>query len=224
MFRPVRRETPDWDNPLGRARSANGLFHKVILLSLILASSSFIRRSMLEQAGVRFESVASNIDEDAEKARKRPVEETVAQLAIAKASAVSSNHPADWVIGSDSIVAVDGRMFDKPADRAQAADHLRFFSGKTITLTSSVALVRGGKCDWYGTDVARLRVRALSEAFIEHYLGEEWPEVAYCVGVFRLESKGVQLFDAVDGNYFTILGMPLLPLLRALRDRGILES
>ena len=90
-----------------------------------------------------------------------------------------------------------------------------------MDLTSAVALARDGRVDWSHADTARLRVRDLSDAFIASYLAAEWPEVAYCVGVFRLEGRGVQLFEAIDGNHFTILGMPLLPLLGALRTRGL---
>jgi len=145
-------------------------------------------------------------------------------LAKAKAAAMSSRAPEDWVIGSDSIVSVGGRRFDKPADRSQAAEHLRLFSGKAMILTSAVALARGGQVDWAIADEARLQVRDLSEAFIADYLASEWPEVGFCVGVFRMEGPGVQLFDSIQGNYFTILGMPLLPLLGALRERGMLAA
>jgi septum formation protein len=126
------------------------------------------------------------------------------------------------VIGSDSVVSVGGRLFGKPRDRDEAAEHLRFFSGKTMLLTSAVALARGGKVDWECLDSARLEVRDLSDPFISNYLDAEWPEVGYTVGVFRLEARGVQLFSSIEGDHFTILGLPLMPLLGALRDRGLL--
>jgi septum formation protein len=122
------------------------------------------------------------------------------------------------------VVSVGGRLFDKPADRAQATEHLRFFSGKPMQLTSAVALARSGTVEWRHAETATLYVRPLSERFIEDYLDAEWPEVGYCVGVFRLEGPGVQLFSAIDGDYFAILGMPLLPLLGALRERDLLAS
>jgi septum formation protein len=128
------------------------------------------------------------------------------------------------VIGSDSVVSVGGRTFDKPADRGQAAEHLRSFSGREMRLTSAVALAKGNARDWSHVDTATLQVRTLSEQFIATYLDAEWPEVGYTVGVFRLEGRGVQLFDRIEGDHFTILGMPLLPLLGALRDRGLLAS
>ena len=193
-------------------------------MALILASASAIRRSMLEQAAVKFAVQPANVDEAAAKRNRSDPAEIAAALAAAKALSVSRNCSQDWVIGSDSVVAVDGRRFDKPRDRQEAADHLRFFSGKQMVLTSAVGLARSERVDWLHCDSAELLVRPLSDEFIEHYLEAEWPEVGYCVGVFRLEGRGVQLFDSIDGSYFTILGMPLLPLLKALRERGLMES
>ena len=193
-------------------------------MPLILASSSAIRRQMLTNAGVAFEAVPANVDESAEKMQHRDPAALATALADAKALAVSNLRPDAWVVGSDSVLSVDKRMFDKPADRAQAADHLRTFSGRVMTLTSAVALARAGKVDWGACDSARLNVRSLSDEFIHSYLDAEWPEVSYCVGVFRMEGPGVQLFERIDGSFFTILGMPLLPLLGALRERGALPS
>ena len=179
---------------------------------------------MLAAAGVEFEVAAPQVDETALKAAALLTDDLALDLARAKALSISETHGADWVIGSDSLVSVEGRMFDKPADRNQAAEHLRFFSGKTIQLTSAVALAQGTAVDWTHTETAALEVRELSAAFIEAYLDAEWPDVAYCVGVFRMEGRGVQLFERIEGDHFTILGMPLLPLLGALRTRGILIS
>jgi septum formation protein len=193
-------------------------------LALILASTSSIRRHMLQAAGVAFQSAKPGIDEDEVKAKLTDPVELAMCLAETKALSVSANSPDDWVIGSDSVVSVDGRLFNKPADRDQAAEHLRFFSGKPMRLTSAVALARAGKIDWTHSDTATLQVRPLSGAFIESYLDAEWPEVGYCVGVFRMEGRGVQLFQRVEGDHFTILGMPLIPLLGALRERGLLPT
>ena len=190
-------------------------------MALILASTSPIRKAMLEGAGLAFEAVSPDIDEAALKSGS-DAKSTARLLAEAKALAVSEWRPADWVIGSDSIISVDGRLFDKPGDRDEATEHLRFFSGKPMVLTSAVALARGGKVDWSVGDTATLHVRILSDEFIASYLDAEWPEVGYCVGVFRMEGRGVQLFDSIEGNHFTILGMPLLPLLGALRARGLI--
>jgi septum formation protein len=193
-----------------------------MLLALILASSSAIRRQMLDAAGVEHEAIPSNIDEAEVKVRKRTPEEISSALAHAKALRVNMDHPRDWVIGSDSVVSVKGALFDKPADRKEATDHLRFFSGKTLLLTSAVSLVGGFNVEWSHVETAELKVRSLSDSFIEGYLDAEWPDVAYCVGVFRMEGRGVQLFEHIEGDYFTILGMPLLPLLAALRREGVL--
>jgi septum formation protein len=193
-------------------------------LALILASASPIRRTMLEQAGVEFEIAPAAIDEDSVKQECASAESAARRLAEAKALAVSRVRPADWVIGSDSIVTVGGRMFDKPRDRDEAAAHLRMFSGNAMRLTSAVALARGVAIDWSHCESAILQVRELSDAFVDSYLGAEWPAVGGCVGVFRMEGRGVQLFESVEGSHFTILGMPLIPLLGALRERGLLAS
>jgi septum formation protein len=126
------------------------------------------------------------------------------------------------VIGSDSVVSVDGEIFDKPRDRADAVEHLKIFSGRSMSLTSAVALACSGNPQWTHDETATLQVRELSDAFIAEYLDAEWPEVGYTVGVFRLEARGVQLFERIEGDHFTILGMPLIPLLGALRGRGLL--
>jgi septum formation protein len=174
---------------------------------------------MLNAAGVHYEPLKPNVDEDAVKGRLNDAAQIALELASAKACSVGGEN---WVIGSDSVVSAGGRLFDKPRDRDEAAEHLRFFSGKTMLLTSAVALASGGKLDWRHVETARLEVRKLSDAFIADYLDGEWPEVSYTVGVFRLEALGVQLFDRIEGDHFTILGMPLIPLLGALRARALL--
>lgn len=193
---------------------------------IILASGSASRRAMLEAAGVPFEAVPAAIDERAlETALPSHAPDRVAlALATAKAEAVSQLYPQALVLGSDSLVAVDGRRFDKPASREHAGEHLRFFSGRTMALHSAAALARGGTAVWSTLDTAQLSVRPLSEAYIEDYLSHEWPAVAGCVGVFRIEARGVQLFERIDGDHFTVLGMPLLPVLGALRDLEVLPS
>ena len=189
-------------------------------MALILASSSPIRKAMLDAAGVACKAVKPDVDEAELKLGLDDAREIASRLAEAKAMSV----PGDWVIGSDSVVSVDERLFDKPSHRQEAAEHLRFFSGKVMELTSAAALARGCVLDWSHADTARLQVRPLSEDFIRSYLDAEWPAVGYTVGVFRLEGRGVQLFDSLEGDHFTILGMPLIPLLGALRDRGLIEA
>jgi septum formation protein len=194
------------------------LFHKVVRLPLILASTSSIRRHMLDAAGVTYKVVKPQVDEAELKLGLSDGEEIAQCLAQAKAVSV----PGDWVIGSDSVVSAGGRLFDKPRDREEAVEHLRFFSGKEMLLSSAVALAHDGNLDWTHVDTARLQVRPLSDEFIADYLDAEWPEVGYTVGVFRLEARGVQLFERIEGDHFTILGMPLLPLLDALRARRLI--
>jgi septum formation protein len=194
-------------------------------MKLILASTSPIRGTMLANAGVAYAAEAPGVDEAAIKAGFAGDDAALTtRLAEAKAQAVSVRQPSALVIGSDSLISVEGRRFDKPAGRETAAEHLRFFSGKIMQLTSAVVLVRDGETVWSHAGTARLQLRPLSEEFIDSYLEEDWPEVSYCVGVFRLEGPGVQLFESIEGDHFTILGMPLLPLLGALRERGVLAS
>ena len=193
---------------------------------IVLASNSASRKAMLEAAGVAFEAESAEVDERALEAEMGDADpDEIAQaLAAAKAAAVSANRPGALVLGSDSLVDVEGTRFDKPASREDAAEHLRQFSGRTITLHSAAALARDGRIVWVGSDFARLRFRDLSEEFIAAYLDAEWPAVSYCVGVFRIEGPGVQLFDAIMGDQFTVLGMPLLQVLDALRDEGALMA
>lgn len=189
---------------------------------MILASNSASRRAMLEAAGVTFSRQPAQVDERAiEASLGDAAPDAVAlELARAKALAVSALRPGELVLGSDSLVVSSGRRFDKPADREQAAEHLRLFSGKVMHLHSAAALARDGAVLWAEADSAALHVHSLSEAFIAQYLDAEWPEVAGCVGVFRIEARGVTLFERIEGDYFTILGMPLLKVLAALREQG----
>ena len=193
-------------------------------MQLILASASSSRKAMLEAADVPCLIQPSRIDEAEVKRAFGDPQAIATELAKAKALDVSSENPDAWVIGSDSVVSADGRLFDKPRSRDEAAEHLHFFSGKTMELTSAVALARTGEVDWVHRETARLQIRRLSETFIGAYLDKEWPEVGYCVGVFRIEGRGVTLFERIDGDHFAILGMPLIPLLGALRQRDILPS
>lgn len=192
---------------------------------IVLASGSAIRRSLLEGVGLDFAVERPGVDEDALKLGFEGASEALATLlAEAKALEVSARKPGEWVIGSDSIAECDGRRFDKPENRGEAADHLRFFSGKRLALISAVVLAKDGASDWSHAERSVLKVRVLSDAFIEAYLAAEWPGVAGCVGVFRMEGRGATMFEAVEGSHFTVLGLPLLPLLGALRVRGEMTS
>jgi septum formation protein len=193
---------------------------------IVLASQSASRKAMLDAAGVSFESIPAHIDERAIEASQagKPPEVIALLLAEQKAFAVSCEQPRALVLGSDSLVAVDGRRFDKPSSREEAAAHLRFFAGRVMHLHSAAALVRDGATLWTHAAVAALHVREMSDDFIEDYLAAEWPAVAGCVGVFRIEARGVQLFERIEGDHFTVLGMPLLPVLGALRGLGELAQ
>lgn len=193
---------------------------------IILASKSASRRAMLDAAGVKHEAIPAALDERAIEAGLAGCSpgEVAGALSVAKAQAVAAQQPGRLVLGSDSLVVCNGVRFDKPLSRAQAAEHLRCFSGEVMELHSAAALVRDDVCEWSVTSLARLHVRRLSEDYIRLYLATEWPHVRYCVGVFRIEALGVQLFEAIEGDQFTVLGMPLLQVLGALRELGELPA
>ncbi|HKX78585.1 MAG TPA: Maf family protein [Novosphingobium sp.] len=193
---------------------------------IVLASQSASRKAMLEAAGVPFEAIPAHVDERAVEVVLGEAAPDAIALALAEAKAleVSRRLPERLVLGSDSLIEVDGRRFDKPKSREEAAAHLRFFSDRTMRLHSAAALARRGECLWRDHAVALLRMIDLSEAFIQEYLSHEWPAVAGCVGVFRIEARGVQLFESIEGDQFTVLGMPLLKVLGALRGLGELTS
>jgi septum formation protein len=185
---------------------------------IVLASKSASRRTMLGAAGVEFEVRPAALDERALEDGLAGAGPGEVALALAEAKALSVDGAGKPVLGSDSVVAVDGVRFSKPSSRAQAAEHLRFFSGRTMELHSAAAIATGGTVKWRHVTTARLKVRELSDEFIDAYLAAEWPEVSQCVGVFRIEALGVQLFESIEGDMFTVLGMPLLAVLAALRE------
>jgi len=193
-------------------------------MTLVLASASASRKAMLDAAGVAFEVRPVDLDEAAirrELIGITPIE-VATILAEAKALAGSVAAPGRLVLGSDSLVEVCGRIFGKPGTRAYAEEHLRLFSGQTMRLHSAAVLMRDCRTLWRHGDTATLKVRTLTPEFIAAYLAAEWPEVGHCAGVFRIEGRGIQLFETVAGSHFTVLGMPLMPLLGALREQGAL--
>ena len=193
---------------------------------MILASKSASRRAMLDAASVEYRAIPADIDERAVEASLKDANpaEIAESLAVAKAYSVAEHNIGALVLGSDSLVVVGGKRFDKPTSRDNAAEHLRFFSGKVMELHSAAALVRDDACVWSHSDCAKLHVRALSDDFIELYLDAEWPQISYCAGAFRIEAMGVQLFERIEGDQFTVLGMPLIPVLTALRAEGVMAS
>lgn len=192
---------------------------------LVLASKSPARRMLLENAGIPFEARDAAVDETKIKLESLNLGHTpegiALRLAEAKATAVQS--PDTLVLGCDQVLALDGALFDKPATLADAKRHLQSFRGRTHTLISAMVLLQPGAPLWRHTDTASLRVRNVDDAFIDAYLEAAGDDVLASVGAYRLEGRGVQLFERIDGNYFTILGLPLLPLLEELRKRGMLD-
>ena len=194
---------------------------------LILASRSRWRRALLVAAGLEAEITPSGVDEDAVKEQfpmDAPDAELPMTLAELKARQVAADHPEALVLGADQILTCDGKRFDKPADAAAAAAHLRAFSGRTHSLVTAAVIMHQGQRIWHVVERAHLTMRPLTEAYIEGYLAAELPEILETVGAYRLEGRGVQLFEKIDGNYFTILGLPMLPLLAFLRQRGDLAG
>lgn len=182
---------------------------------------------MLTAAGVPFSAEAAGVDEDAAKASLAGVSprDLADALAELKAIKVSGRHPGALVLGSDSVVALaDGTLLDKPTSREDAADHLRRMSGTVHHLWSAAVIAEDGRPVWRHVEAARMHVRALSYSFIEAYLDAEWPAIAGCVGCYRIEGPGVQLFERVEGSHFTVLGMPLVPVLGYLRRRDVIAN
>ncbi|QIG78538.1 Maf family protein [Stakelama tenebrarum] len=198
-------------------------------MTLVLASQSASRRAMLDAAGVPHEAVVAQVDEEsateslvADGIAPRDLADALAEL---KACKVSRLAPTALVLGCDSVVALeDGTLLEKPKSRDHAADQLRAMSGRHHDLFSAAVISEGGRPIWRHVDRARLHVRTLGEDFIAAYLDAEWPEIQWCVGGYRLEAVGAQLFSRIDGSHFTILGMPLLPLLDFLRVRKVIAT
>jgi septum formation protein len=192
--------------------------------SLILASASPSRRQLLANAGLVFTIEPSGIDEDEVKrslgSRTAP-QELASTLADMKAVRVSARHPDAMVVGADSTLACNGRMFDKPTDLAAARRQLQTLRGQTHELFSSVVVARGGARLWHWSERARLTMRQLDDGFIDSYLARTGDDVLTSVGAYQLEGLGAHLFSRVNGDYFTILGLPLLPLLSFLAGHGI---
>lgn len=193
---------------------------------LILASTSVSRRNVLAAAGVPFEIVPSNVDEDALKTRHAGIDhsELALILARAKASAVSRNFSGRLVLGCDQLLVLGAEIFDKPEGLSGAESHLRKLSGKTHRLLSAAVLLKGDETVWQTVDIASLTMRPLSDTYISAYLEREGEAVLTSVGAYRLEGLGAQLFSEITGDHFTILGLPLLALLAELRSLGVLES
>lgn len=197
---------------------------------VILASASRFRRQMLEGAGVTIRVVPADIDEDVIKATlvddNPDIEaaEVAANLARAKAIAVSKLHPNALVIGSDQVLVCGGELFSKPASPAAARTQLLALRGLDHALPTAVVLAENGSVVWSHIDEPQLTMRPFSDAFLDQYIATAGPFVTETVGGYAVEGLGAQLFDQIEGSYFSIIGLPLLPLLAELRRRGNLAD
>ncbi len=192
---------------------------------LILASASPFRKALMTSAGLEFQAMAANIDE---RAISMPMEDKgadpadIAQtLAIAKAKDVGRHYPGACIIGSDQTLSLGSKSYHKPKDRTEAARHLESFSGQTHYLNSAIAITKDGDVIWTHVSKASMTVRPLSQEDIQSYLDKAGEKVFLSVGAYQIEGLGIHLFENMDGDYFTIMGLPMLPLLSALRDLGL---
>ena len=191
---------------------------------LILASQSRARQTLLANAGINFEAVPAELDERAlqQTSGLSAPGDIAALLAREKALAVSSQQSGKFVVGADQTLALGTKLFSKPASRAQAAEQLRALAGHGHELHSAVAVARDGKILFEAAAVARMTMRRLGEAEIDAYLDQAGKAVTSSVGAYQLEGLGVHLFERIEGDHFTILGLPLLPLLAFLRSEALL--
>ncbi len=196
--------------------------------SLVLASASPFRRMLLENAGIAFQAKAADIDERAiegelERQGSSP-EEVALILAEAKARNVGQAFPDDIIIGSDQTMSLGTRVYHKPRDMTEARDHLLSLSGQVHQLNSGIVLTRGNDILWKHVSSAQMSVRVLRPEFIDAYLARVGKKALSSVGAYQMEGEGIQLFDKIDGDYFTILGLPMLPLLAKLRDLRVIDA
>ncbi|HEX2256740.1 MAG TPA: Maf family protein [Afifellaceae bacterium] len=197
-------------------------------MALILASASPTRERLLRQTGLRFVVEPAELDE---RAAERPLVETGADahdvamaLAMTKAGIISERSGVDLVIGADQTLEVEGERLNKPADMEAARRQLLRLRGRTHELNTAVCCARGGEIVWQHMTVTRLTMRQFSPEFLGRYLAQVGPSALESVGAYQIEGAGIQLFEAIDGDYFAILGLPLLPLLAYLRAEGALEE
>jgi septum formation protein len=197
-------------------------------MTLILASASTSRAAMLRAAGLEFQVMPARVDEDelklALKAEGANVRDAATALAELKAHRVSPNAGADFVIAADSMLDCNGTWYDKATTMQDARDKLLSLRGKTHELVSAVVLARGGSVIWRHVESARLTMRDFSDGFLDAYLAQAGEAVLSSVGCYQLEGLGVQLFSRIQGDFFSILGLPLLPLLAILRENKVLRS
>lgn len=195
---------------------------------LILASTSAIRLQLLQNTGLEVSPTPARVDEDslrhaleAEGATPRDVADALAEM---KAAKIAARHPQALVLGCDQVLDFKGQIFSKPETPDAARDQLSALRGQTHSLLSAAVLYDGGQPIWRHVGQARLTMRSFSDAYLDAYLARNWPAISHSVGGYMLESEGVRLFDRIEGDYFTILGLPLLPLLSYLATRGFIPA
>jgi septum formation protein len=196
--------------------------------SLVLASSSQSRAAVLKGAGIAFVQHSPNVDEDAVKTAMRAASADVAQcaerLAEMKALDVSAHYPDAYVMGCDQMLECSGQWFDKPKDMAGARAQLQTLRGRHHRLFNGMAIAHNKSVIWRHSDRAELEMRAFSDAFLDQYLATVGERVLFSVGSYQLEGPGAQLFCSIHGDFFSILGLPLLPLLAVLREHSLIQS
>ncbi len=191
---------------------------------LVLASASKTRMALLKAAGVDFTADPANIDESALMQPAADAGATALALAGVKALSVTERHPGTLVLGGDSVLEFEGACLGKSPDVAAAKELLARLCGRTHRIASAAVLARDGKVVWRHIGEGRLTMRKLSLEFLEDYLAATSPAILSSVGCYHLEGRGAQLFDRIEGDYFSILGLPLLPVLAALREQGVLKT
>ncbi len=195
---------------------------------ILLASGSSIRAEMLTNAGLAFTVEAPTVDEEAVKnallSEGAPPRDVAGALAELKAAKISAGHPRALVIGCDQVLEFDGRLLSKPISPRDAMHQLAQMRGHSHELLSAAVICEGGRPVWRHVGRVRLRMRAVSDGYLASYVARNWDSIRHSVGAYKLEEEGVRLFDDIDGDYFHVLGMPLLELLKYLSQRGVLET
>jgi len=199
-----------------------------MVIQLVLASGSSIRAQLLRNANVEFNVMVPRVDEDsvkqammAEAALPRDIADALAEM---KARKISGKHPDAWVIGCDQVLDFKGHLISKPESADQAVAQLVRMRGQVHKLFSAAVIYENGQPIWRHAGQVRLRMRDTSDQYLNDYVTRNWDEIRHCAGAYMLESEGVRLFDTIDGDYFNVLGMPLLEILNFLAQRGVIAQ
>jgi septum formation protein len=195
---------------------------------IVLSSTSATRRKLLSQTGIYFKTAKPPVDESVIKVALRKAGASAAQvaenLAESKANSVGQIIPGAYIIGADQMLECDGRWYDKPADRDGARRHLESLRGKTHELITAAVIAHEGRVIWRHTEIAKMTMRDFSESFLDSYMEKAGDGIVKSVGAYEMEGTGSQLFEKVEGDFFSILGLPLIPLMGALREAGALPK